>query len=484
MLDALAQGLRSAGGILSPGVSKQLDDERELAMRQEQAKKSMIAQRIIAGVEQGAINPELGRTQLAQLGFGDFPQGALGPTPEAQTRMQQLDRQKKREEFLSTPAMQQWIEEGKDAEVARALYGRGLLTSEEYRAAMKEANDLKVVPEGAALVDRQRNVVMQNPRNRPDGTMNERAFATLRTLKLKQASGAPLTEEDWLKADEARSILSQSRMQIDPVTQQPMWSQAITIPPSLDLWAQRAPGQTAPAQSGGDSGVPARSGPTNDVPQGPGRKALTADETKTLRGLGEAQKQIEDLSDTFSPKFSGFVFDSVGDLAIQAGRRLPEEVLRKIPGITNQDVTGTAEWWQRYYQWANDVRAEKFGLTLTANELEAFNRAMPKPSDTPQAVQRGLENQTNLLRSKIVQNLNAVSQAGFNTAQAEALAFPPGPPRVRLAEQAVQNPVRQQVSPQESSGAIVRRIRGQSDFDALPSGTLYMGPDNVTRRKP
>lgn len=468
MLDSLAQGLRAAGGILSPGVSKQLDDERELAMRQEQAKKSMIAQRIIAGVEQGAINPELGRTQLAQLGFGDFPQGALGPTPEAQTRMQQLDRQKQRDAFLSSPAMQQMIADGKDEEVARALFGRGLYTADEFRAAMKEANQLTVVPEGATAIDRRRQVVLQNPRNRPDGTMNERAFTTLRTLKLKQASGASLTEEDWLKADEARSILSQSRMQIDPVTQQPMWSQAITIPPSLDLWAQRA--TTQPSEAAGN---PARSGPTNDVPRGPGRKALTADETKTLRGLGEAQKQIEDLSDTFSAKFSGFVLDSAAEAAIQAGRRLPESVLQKIPGTKNQDFTGTAEWWQRYYQWANDVRAEKFGLTLTANELEAFNRAMPKPSDTPQAVQRGLENQTNLLRSKIVQNLNAVSQAGFNTDQAEALAFPPGPPRVRRQERSAPVASGQEASSQPAANGVKRTWSdGQYDYRELNDGTV------------
>lgn len=154
MLDALAQGLRSAGGILSPGVSKQLDDERELAMRQEQAKRAMIAQRIIAGVEQGAIDPNMGRQQLAAVGFGNMPEGALGPTPESQARMAQLERQKRKEAFLASPEVQAMIDRGEDEKLAQMMYGRGFISSEELvklRQESRKANELRAFRPGDVL---------------------------------------------------------------------------------------------------------------------------------------------------------------------------------------------------------------------------------------------------------------------------------------------------------------------------------------------
>lgn len=100
-LMALAQGLRAAGGVLSPDVYKANQEEdiqrerqrqaqQELMARQRQAQQQFMAQRVISAVESGAMPKEQGMAALQRLGMG-LPDGSLGPTPEAQARMDELD---------------------------------------------------------------------------------------------------------------------------------------------------------------------------------------------------------------------------------------------------------------------------------------------------------------------------------------------------------------------------------------------------------
>lgn len=99
-LMALAAGLRAAGGVLSPDVYKSNQEEdaqkerqrqaqQELMIRQRQAQQQFMAQRVISAVESGAMPKEQGMAALQRLGMG-LPDGSLGPTPEAQARMDDL----------------------------------------------------------------------------------------------------------------------------------------------------------------------------------------------------------------------------------------------------------------------------------------------------------------------------------------------------------------------------------------------------------
>lgn len=68
-LGGLAQGLRLAGGILSPNVFKTVADEDQRRELQENRIRELQVQQTIRGIESGAIEPEAGRAALKQMGF-------------------------------------------------------------------------------------------------------------------------------------------------------------------------------------------------------------------------------------------------------------------------------------------------------------------------------------------------------------------------------------------------------------------------------
>lgn len=86
-LEALARGLRGAGGILSPEVQKmeQQDQQQQNAVAEQ--RRNMLAQMTIKGAEAGSIDPVKATETLRGLGL-DVPAGAIGPTPEAMAKKQ------------------------------------------------------------------------------------------------------------------------------------------------------------------------------------------------------------------------------------------------------------------------------------------------------------------------------------------------------------------------------------------------------------
>lgn len=86
-LEALASGLRGAGGIISPEVQKMDEAQRRQEDAQAEGRRNLMAQMTIRGAESGAIDPVSATRQLRSLGL-DVPDGAIGPTPEAMARQQ------------------------------------------------------------------------------------------------------------------------------------------------------------------------------------------------------------------------------------------------------------------------------------------------------------------------------------------------------------------------------------------------------------
>lgn len=81
---SLGQGLQTAGEILSPAVAQRNFQQRQMELASQLAlqrgQRELAARAIIAGVQSGSIDPQLGRQKLAQLGMGDIP---VGPSLEA-----------------------------------------------------------------------------------------------------------------------------------------------------------------------------------------------------------------------------------------------------------------------------------------------------------------------------------------------------------------------------------------------------------------
>lgn len=86
-LEALARGLRGAGGVLNPEVQKMNEQDQARQDAVAEQRKNLLASLAIKGAESGAIDPTVATKQLRSLGL-DVPDGAVGPTPEAMARKQ------------------------------------------------------------------------------------------------------------------------------------------------------------------------------------------------------------------------------------------------------------------------------------------------------------------------------------------------------------------------------------------------------------
>ena len=289
-----------------------------------------------------------------------------------------------------------------------------------------------VVGPGSALVKRTGGApVFENPNQRSSGfgTQTERAFKGLASAQRKVNSGVPLTEEEELDAQVYRAVLSQERVVTDPVTQQSQLMKPITIPSSITVGIPRAavsetPSTTAPAQASDAAFIPGpRPMPTSPgaPPQNAPRKALDQPSEKELQGLNDASQQMQNLFSEFQPSYGGWALDSLAEGALALGRRLPEPLLDR---FKQKGLVDQANWWQKYYNWSNDIRAAKFGLTLTGNELTAFNKANAKPSDTPEQIQAALKTQFEIMANKQRNRIAGLRAGGYNPEQIDQTAGP------------------------------------------------------------
>jgi len=244
--------------------------------------------------------------------------------------------------------------------------------------------------------------------NRRDPSQMERALDTIAELHRKDSmKPGSLSPEEQTKLNNAVAIVGQVRTALDPVTQRMETIQPLTLPalynPMLERYGVR-------------NAKPADVFPN---PAGNGRKQIDQGSEKELQGFNDASTQLFSLAREFKPTYGGWMLDSVGQAAIMAGRRLPDSALNAIgkPGLKDQ-----AAWWERYYNWSNDVRAAKFGLTLTGNELTAFERATPKPSDTPEQIAQALKAQLEILTAKQQNRTSGLVAGGYNPEQVRATA--------------------------------------------------------------
>jgi hypothetical protein len=267
------------------------------------------------------------------------------------------------------------------------------------------------------------------------GTMYERSFQTLRSLQDKVDAGQELTQQEHMEAATARALLSQERQFVDPATMQIHTFKPLTVPSDITVGqgarkrgtSAPTPGVAAPAGPGGSSGggFSLAQVPGSAVPNTGGRRPLDAGTEKELAGFGDVQTQLADITSSFKPGFGGAVSDLVGSAKTEAGRRLPESIVGK-------SLKERSDWWMKYRNWTNDVRAAKFGLTLTGNELTAFEKATPKESDDDQTISNALNTQMQIIRGKIDARMRSLEAGGHNVRQAEELVRQPKATKKRI----------------------------------------------------
>jgi hypothetical protein len=297
-----------------------------------------------------------------------------------------------------------------------------------------------VVGPEAALVSRSGGTPIftnTNQRGNSQGTQTERAFRGLATAQRKVNSGIQLTPEEELDTEVFRAVLSQERLVTDPATGQQSLIKPLTIPSTITVGMPRQNQPIAPNQQGAMSSAASTAGISADaaltqgprpMPTQPGaptntapRKPLDQASEKELQGFSDASSQMDDLFRGFQPTYGGFLLDSIANAAMTAGRRLPDSVLAK---FKQEGLPEQANWWQKYYNWANDIRAAKFGLTLTGNELLAFERSTPKPSDSPKSIQTALQEQMRILADKQKSRIAGLTAGGYNPSQISETAGP------------------------------------------------------------
>lgn len=229
-------------------------------------------------------------------------------------------------------------------------------------------------------------------------SQHERAYRTLLGFQRDVNAGKTLTPEQELEAQAVRSILSRQEMAIDPVTKEPYWKQPITIPDAISVG--RIPGGSvgAPTVGGGR--------PVNALPPlTSGRAPLDRGDRDQLEMNASARNMAADLQKAFKPEFGGFASDIVGSAVNEFGRRF---------GADGEKTQQMAQFWETYEQWITDMRKEKFGATLTGNELAQFDRLRAKPSQTPTQIQNNLTRQVQLVEQAMGRRMTALARQGVN----------------------------------------------------------------------
>jgi hypothetical protein len=261
---------------------------------------------------------------------------------------------------------------------------------------------------GSTFLSMANHLDSQNNRQSQSSQM-ERGLGVIRRLYMKDAANpGSLTPDERAELGDAVSIARQVRTAFDPTTGRMETFNPLEISEQYNPMLERY-----------GHGLKKRPDIFRD--DVPGRKPLDQASEKELQGFNDAGKQLFDLTKSLEPNYGGFKLDTAAQVALTAGRRLSPETLKKM-GMGGMEKQ--AQWWQNYYNWANDIRAAKFGLTLTGNELEAFERSTPKPSDGNAQIEAALNAQLKILNDKQRNRKEGLVAGKYNPEQVATTAGP------------------------------------------------------------
>lgn len=182
-------------------------------------------------------------------------------------------------------------------------------------------------------------------------------------------------------------------------------------------------------------------------------RALTQGTVNELTKDAGRLDNLTGLAATFTDDYAGNVLG--GDVENFAGRNLPFGI-----GAT----PGQAEWWQQYDRLKNQVRNELFGASLTAGEKAAFEAADINPNLRPEVIRDNLAAQRKIIQGALERKAKTWAAQGYN------------PEAIRVASGI-------DVAPRQNAGQNVPTVTSQAQYDALPSGAVFI-EDGQQYRKP
>lgn len=147
-------------------------------------------------------------------------------------------------------------------------------------------------------------------------------------------------------------------------------------------------------------------------------RRMSVSDIQKLAKEGGQLEQVRGFGETFKPEYAGYGSDVVGNLANEAGR--------KIPGVVGKKVADGAAWWQDYDRYKNVVRHGLYGASLTGNEQKAFLAADITPGMDPDQIRRNLATQKRIVEDSIRREGRALIGSTYDkTAIANAYGLPP-----------------------------------------------------------
>lgn len=387
-LGGLAQGLRLAGGVLSPQVFRTVALEQEREDQRAQQQRLLEIQQTIKGVEAGAIPPEAAQMRLRQLGF----QAPVGPGPDAVARQERVQQQGKMREAMAQLPPDASFE---DRLVAMAPYLEPQQQIAAFTAVEGKREQLKM----------REQQVQQMHEQRMQGLTNQQA---------RDAEGA-------------RHNAAMEQMRAEGINLRRMGS-------ALGGGGQRrAPEGFRWTDSGDLEFIPG--GPRDPASKQASPK--TSDSERASAGyLQRMQKSEEILS---NPSLSGSVKPEILPSAARAFRM--ETAANAMSSVNRQQID------QAQMDWVRAKLRKESGAVIGEKEMaDEITTYFPKLGDSPAVIAQ-----------KRMSRKAAEEQMRIGAGPVVGTASPASGPA---------------------------HVNSDAEFNALPSGTTFIGPDGKTRRKP
>jgi hypothetical protein len=189
--------------------------------------------------------------------------------------------------------------------------------------------------------------------------------------------------------------------------------------------------------------------------------------TRMVDGLvkvGTNLENLERLNTTFKPEYAGnYVLGGAENF-----------LRRNKPG---GDPSGQAQWWQDYQTYVNQVRNDLFGAALTPGEKSEFEKSIVTPRMSPEEAKKNMDRQTQISTRAAQRQSKAYVAMGYDKEAIEgALGY--GVDDLARKQTPLANPQGQAQSQQPV------RVSSDAEYDRLPSGAVFVGPDGKQRKKP
>jgi hypothetical protein len=161
--------------------------------------------------------------------------------------------------------------------------------------------------------------------------------------------------------------------------------------------------------------------------------------------------------------------DKMADIALEASQAVPRGALRPWNALTNAVRTGTS---------SPEMAAF---VTATTSLVNAYARAVSPLGAPTDAMRQHAEEMLNTAQSP--QAYQAV--IGQMKKEMEAALNAPAEISNQLKRQITNPGVEAPAAPSGATpNAAPAKVSSKADYDALPSGTVFIAPDGTTRKKP